>query len=164
MLKLDLQGAPYWIDIGEGVRLLVRPATTEMIVEMHTELAPTPDADPGEFDPAELGRDAAVALAKFLAHRAIVGWEGVGDVEGNAVDPSPEYIDALMDVFEIWASFQEQYVLPALGRDAEKNVFAPSPSTISTGARPTAPTAPKTAPARTKSTNRKASKGSPSGT
>jgi hypothetical protein len=91
----------------------------------------------------------ALAMAKAVARRAVLDWEGVGDDAGNIVQVSPEGIDALLEIWPVFEAFQTQYVAKGLILDAEKNVSAPSPNGPSAGvtatARPVrgaAPTAP----------------------
>ena len=40
-----------------------------------------------------------MVFAKALARRAVLAWEGVGDADGKPIDPSPEAIDALLDIW-----------------------------------------------------------------
>ena len=77
-------------------------------------------------------------LAKAVARRAVLDWEGVGDEAGDAVPVSPEGIDALLEIWPVFEAFQTQYVANGLILDAEKNVSAPSPNGPSAGATATA--------------------------
>ena len=54
--------------------------------------------------------DRAVAFAKALARRAVLAWEGIGEADGKPIDPSPEAIDALLDIWPIFEAFQLSYV------------------------------------------------------
>jgi hypothetical protein len=80
----------------------------------------------------------AVAFAKALARRAVLAWEGIGDADGNPIEPSPEAIDALLDVWPVFEAFQTSYVARGLILDAEKNVSAPLLNGTSAGASATA--------------------------
>jgi hypothetical protein len=80
----------------------------------------------------------AVAFAKALARRAVLGWEGIGDADGNPIAPSPDAIDTLLDIWPIFEAFQLTYVSKGLLLDQEKNVSALSPSGPSAGASDTA--------------------------
>ena len=91
----------------------------------------------------------ALTMAKAVARRAVLDWEGVGDDTGNAVLVSPEGIDALLEIWPVFEAFQTQYVARGLILDAEKNVSALLPIGPSAGAsgtarlaRGAAPTAP----------------------
>ena len=80
-------------------------------------------------------------MAKAVARRAVLDWEGVGDVAGDAVSVSPEGIDALLEIWPVFEAFQTQYVAKGLILDAEKNVSAPLPNGPSAGATGIAPPA-----------------------
>jgi hypothetical protein len=80
----------------------------------------------------------ALAMAKAVARRAVLEWEGVGDDAGDAVPVSPEGIDALLEIWPVFEAFQTQYVAKGLILDAEKNVSAPLPNGPSAGATATA--------------------------
>ena len=80
----------------------------------------------------------AVAFAKALARRAVLAWEGIGDADGNPSEPSPEAIDALLDIWPIFEAFQLTYVSKGLLLEQEKNASALSPTGPSVGATDTA--------------------------
>lgn len=132
MLTLDLTNAPQWCDLIPGVRVRLRPLTTALMVSAR--------GDPAIADPPEgaATEEAALAMAKALARRAIIDWEGIGDADGNPIDPSPEAIDALLDLWPAFEAFQTLYVAKALLLDAEKNGSAPLPNGPSAGAKATA--------------------------
>ena len=58
--------------------------------------------------------------------------------DGNPIDPSPEAIDALLDIWPIFEAFQLTYVSKGLLLEQEKNVSAPLPNGPSAGASDTA--------------------------
>ncbi|WP_135451184.1 hypothetical protein [Tabrizicola caldifontis] len=144
MLTLDLTNAPQWCDLIPGVRVRLRPLTTALMVSAR--------GDPAIADLPEgaATEEAALAMARALARRAILEWEGIGDADGNPIEPSPEAIDALLDIWPAFEAFQTSYIAKALLLDAEKNVSAPLPTGPSAGAKATAqpaarpvPTAPR---------------------
>ena len=141
MLTLDLTNAPRWHDLAPGVRVHLRPLTTALMVATRSD--PVVEAVPEEASDEER----AVAFAKALARRAVLAWEGIGDAEGNPIDPSPEAIDALLDVWPIFEAFQLTYVSKGLLLEQEKNASAPSQPGSGAGARSTA--GPATGRART---------------
>jgi hypothetical protein len=143
MLTLDLTNAPRWHDLAPGVRVQLRPLTTALMLMVATRSDPAAEAVPEDASDEER----AVAFAKALARRAVLAWEGIGDADGNAIDPSPEAIDALLDVWRIFEAFQLTYVSKGLLLEQEKNVSALSPNGPSAGATATAKPARK--PART---------------
>lgn len=132
MLTLDLTNAPQWCDLIPGVRVKLRPLTTALMVSARS--------DPAIVNLLEgaAPEEAALAMAKALARRAIIGWEGIGDAEGTPIEPSPEAIDAFLDLWPAFEAFQTLYVAKALLLDAEKNGSAPLPTGPSAGAKATA--------------------------
>ena len=141
MLILDLTNDPRWLDLLPGVRLKLRPLTTALMVSARAD--PTVEAMPPEATTEEL----ALAMAKAVARRAVLDWEGVGDAEGNPVCVSPEGIDALLEIWPAFEAFQAAYVAKGLLLEQEKNASAPLPTGPTAGAKATARRARK--PART---------------
>jgi len=132
MLTLDLSNEPRWHELAPGVRVQLRPLTTALMVATRSD--PAVEAVPDEASDEER----AVAFAKALARRAVLAWDGIGDADGNPIDPSPEAIDALLDVWPIFEAFQLAYVSRGLLLEQEKNASAPLPSGPSAGASDTA--------------------------
>ena len=143
MIRLNLTATPQWLDLAPGLRLLVGPLTTALMVSARA------DAAIESLPEGASQEDLALAMAKSVARRAVLDWEGVGDDAGNILPVTPEGIDALLEIWPVFEAFQTQFVAKGLILDAEKNVSAPSltgPSAGVTGiARPAklpAPTAP----------------------
>jgi hypothetical protein len=143
MIRLNLTAAPAWLTLAPGLRLQVAPLTTALMVSARAD--PAIEALPDAATQEEL----ALAMAKAVARRAVLDWEGVGDDAGNIVPVSPEGIDALLEIWPVFEAFQTQYVAKGLILGAEKNVSAPLPTGPSAGAtgiarpaRGAAPTAP----------------------
>ena len=153
MLRLDMTRKPAWNEMPGGVRLKLLPITTALMAEARRDpdVVAALETMPDEGDDAETSRatDEAVAIpfAVALARLAIVAWEGVGDAKGNPVEPGPETIPALMDIWPIFEAFQTRYVQKGLLLEQEKNVSAPSQPGSGAGARTTA--GPATGRART---------------
>ena len=122
MIRLNLTATPEWLDLAPGLRLLVGPLTTALMVSAR--------ADPAiEALPEGASQEAlALAMAKAVARRAVLDWQGVGDDAGNIVPVSPEGIDALLEIWPVFEAFQTTYVAKGLILDAEKNVSAPLPT------------------------------------
>ena len=89
---------------------------------MATRNDPAVEAVPEEASDEER----AVAFAKALARRAVLGWEGIGDADGKPFDPSPEAIDALLDVWPIFEALQLTYVSRGLLLEQEKSALSPN--------------------------------------
>jgi hypothetical protein len=141
MIRLNLTATPDWLDLAPGLRLLVAPLTTALMVSARAD--PAIEAMPETATTEEL----ALAMAKAVGRRAVLDWEGVGDDAGDVIPVSPEGVDALLEIWPVFEAFQTQYVARGLILDAEKNVSAPLPSGPSAGAIVTVPLAQK--PART---------------
>ena len=159
MLTLDLTNDPRWVELAPGVRVQLRPLTTALMVATRKDPAvaalPEPAFEAVEPLPAEelampvpssaslaaedvSEEERALIFAKALARRAILAWDGVGNADGNAVDPSPDHIDALLDIWPIFEAFQLRYVSKGLLLEQEKNASAPLPTGSSAGASDTA--------------------------
>jgi hypothetical protein len=128
MIRLNLTATPEWLSLAPGLRLLVAPLTTALMVSARAD--PSIESLPDDASQEDL----ALAMAKSVARRAVLDWEGVGDDAGNIVPVSPEGIDALLEIWPVFEAFQTQYVARGLILDAEKNVSAPLPTGPSAGA------------------------------
>ena len=117
MIRLDLKREPYWLDLGHGVRLHVRPCTTALVMAARAAVARGADARPDETAAGTL----TAAFVKTLARLAVDAWEGVGDAEGKPTAVTLEGIEALMDLWPIADAFERQYLGPALLLEEEKN-------------------------------------------
>jgi len=133
MIRLNLTAAPQWLNLAPGLRLLVGPLTTALMVSARADTAI--EALPDTASTEEL----ALAMAKAAARRSILDWEGVGDEDGNVVAVTPEGVDALLEIWPVFEAFQTSYVAKGLILDAEKNVSALSPSGPSAAATGIAP-------------------------
>ena len=140
MIRLNMTATPEWLALAPGLRLLVGPLTTALMVSARAD--PVLEALPDGASQEEL----ALAMAKAVARRAVLDWEGVGDDAGNLLPISPEGIDVLLEIWPVFEAFQTQYVAKGLILDAEKNVSAPLPNGPSAGATATARPAPGAAP------------------
>ena len=141
MIRLNLTASPSWLTLAPGLRLHVAPLTTALMVSARADAAIEALSDTATQE------EMALAMAKAVARRAVLDWEGVGDDAGDAVPVSPEGVDALLEIWPVFEAFQTQYVAKGLILDAEKNVSAPSPTGPSAGATGIAP--PAQGPART---------------
>lgn len=112
MIRLDLKREPYWLDLAHGVRLHVRPITTAFVMAARVQAMKDAEDD---------AATRSAALLKNLAQLAVIGWEGVGDTDGNPAPVSPEAIAALLDLWPIADAFERLYLGPALVLEQEKN-------------------------------------------
>ena len=132
MLRLNPVAEPYWLDLAPGVRVLVDPCSSAIMVAARSSA----EVEAVALDGSE--HEQALVFAKAIARIAIRAWEGVGDIDGNPVEPSPALIVALLDLYPIFERFQVDYVGRGLMLEAEKNALSPAPSGTSAGARPIA--------------------------
>lgn len=162
MLKLNIRNEPRWLDCGHGVRLHLKPATSSLMAEARRDpavraLLPAGDGDDAlpELDPGT-NEALGVALAQAVARRCVIGWDGIGDEDGVAIKaPTPEGVDALIEVPGIFEVFQSRFLAPAMLLVVEKNGSAPSPTGTSAVARSTArPARSPATPARKPKTRR----------
>ena len=132
MIRINLSPEPQWLDISHGVRLLLLPLTTALMVATRSD----PAVQALEADASNDTRAAVFAAA--LARRAVIDWDGVGDADGTIIEVSPAGIDALLSLWPIFKAFNLHYVSLGMLLDAEKNGSAPSPTGTSAGATATA--------------------------
>jgi hypothetical protein len=128
MIRLNLTTTPEWLALAPGLRLQIAPLTTALMVSARADPAIEALAEGASQETL------ALAMAKAIARRAVLDWEGVGDDAGNIVPVTHEGIDALLEIWPIFEAFQTQYVAKGLMLDAEKNVSAPLPNGASAGA------------------------------
>ena len=119
MLRLNLSNEPRWLDLGHGVRLLVEPLTTAIMLAARSD--PTIVAAAGDAETGTSNDDLARIVAKAVARIVVKDWEGVGDEDGKPLPLTAEGIDALLELWPIFEAFQTNYIAGALILDAEKN-------------------------------------------
>lgn len=116
LLKLTVDREPFWLDLVPGVRVQFRPISVAAIL-----LARTAAADVLRAGGDDIMVKAGIAFTRSLAHSGIAAWEGIGDADGNPVEPSKETIDAALELWPVFDAIDRLYVGPALIQDAEKN-------------------------------------------
>jgi len=175
MLTLKIPKENYWLELGLGVRVKVRPCTSPIFYAarayMNSRLAvmgeeyrkrkdigASLDDLPNVEDQTIREALAEEYLARGLARTAIVEWEGILEADGSDPAPvTPEKIDELMSGFwSIATSFSQQYTGVRELIDAEKKDLSAAPNGISETAQVTAQAAPR--PARTAHTRKRRSK------
>ena len=120
MLQLNLSTEPRWLDLGHGVRLLVEPLTTAIMLAARSD--PTIVAAAAvEGDASHSNDDLARIVAKAVARIVVKDWDGVCDEEGEPLPLTPDGMDALLELWPIFEAFQTKYIAGALILDAEKN-------------------------------------------
>ena len=121
MLRLNLSTEPRWLDLGHGVRLLVDPLTTAIMLAARSDPAIVAAAEDAQADSSASNDDLARIVAKAVARIVVKDWEGVGDEDGKPLPLTPAGIDALLELWPIFEAFQTKYIAGALILDAEKN-------------------------------------------
>ena len=119
MLRLNLSTEPRWLDLGHGVRLLVEPLTTAIMLAARSD--PTIIAAASDAETSASNDDLARIVAKAVARIVVKDWEGVGDEDGKPMPLTSEGIGALLELWPIFEAFQTKYIAGALILDAEKN-------------------------------------------
>src|SRR5512147_1926745 len=109
MLKLAFNREPFWLDLAAGVRVRFKPITVAAILVARQAAAEVLKAE-GEDTTTMAG----LAFTRSVARAGILEWEGVGDAEGEPVDPSSDNIDAFLDLWPIFDAIDRLYVAPAL--------------------------------------------------
>ena len=121
MLRLNLSTEPRWLDLGHGVRLLVDPLTTAIMLAARSDPAIVAAAEDAQTDSSASNDDLARIVAKAVARIVVKDWDGVGDEDDQPLTLTPEGIDALLELWPIFEAFQTKYIAGALILDAEKN-------------------------------------------
>lgn len=122
MLRLNLSNEPQWLDLGHGVRLLVEPLTTAVMLAARSDPAILNATENLQGSSGANNDDLALVVAKAVARIVVKDWEGVGDAEGKPLSVTSDGIDGLLEIWPIFEAFQTRYIAGALILDAEKNV------------------------------------------
>ncbi len=109
MITLNLKREPYWLDLVDGVRLFVKPASSALIMAARISAL------------LVSGPERGAELLKRLAVAAILDWEGVGNEAGDKAEPTPERVEALLELYPVAEAFERLYLLPAMLLETEKN-------------------------------------------
>jgi len=116
MIRLNLKTKPYWMDLGHGVRVKVRPLTPGLFsasqLHAHSEVQKlsaewdeknTHKDDPSGPDMSDDNIRAGLIsehMATFLAVNSIIEWQGVMNAKGDEQAPvCRETIFALLQIF-----------------------------------------------------------------
>ena len=84
MLRLNLSTEPRWLDLGHGVRLLVEPLTTAIMLAARSD--PTIAGAAADAEISASNDDLARIVAKAVARIVVKDWEGIGDEDGNPLE------------------------------------------------------------------------------
>lgn len=172
MIRLKIQKEPYWLELGYGVKVKVKPCTSAVFYEakayMNSKLAELAKVYKANKDAGITNETASdienpvkrEALAdRFLliglGIAGILEWDGVMEADEDKSAPlTKNKIDELFSNF--WAvaeNFRSQYCGLREVLEAEKNVSTPAPDGISAMGEATAEDAEKMAKPSARSTN-----------
>lgn len=147
MIRLNATNQPKTIDLGFGVEVTVNPLTSAVFAAARTDPSVPLLANPDNPEAGgEVREVVTVALVKAIAVRTITAWDGVGDADGNPVDPSPEWVGMLLDQWGLYEAFNAKFVAPFLLMRQEGNGSAPLPNGILARAQDIVTDAAKSAP------------------
>lgn len=157
MIRLTLPEEPYWIELGDGAAVRVRPCDTRIYttaraaarLEASRALAAIEDVERhgGSVagldlaDQAEIEGLSQMVFVQALARSAIVDWRGVLDENDAPLDVTPEAAARLMRFHDIAERFLDEYGAPYEARFSEGNASGPSAAGISAEGPTTAPDA-----------------------
>jgi hypothetical protein len=148
MIRLNPTKDTQTIDLGFGVEVTVRPLTSAIFADARVD-PDVPKLRADSDDGSGIGESkevVTVALVKAIARRTITAWDGIGDPDGNPVDPSPAWIGLLLDQWALYEAFNAKFVGKFLLLRDEGNGFAPLPNGTSGGAQAIATDATNNAP------------------
>lgn len=147
MLRLTLLQTPYWMDLGGGVRLKVRPLTFAVLAAAQSKayrlavesgVAAALVAEIGGDVPGLLDLDdqdarnglCRLLMLQSLAVFAVIEWEGVGNEDGTAAAPVTEaWVKALILGHPLLAEkFEKSYTAGVSETVTEGNVCGIAPS------------------------------------
>ncbi len=130
MLRIERTRTPETIDLGDGAALHLRQPDVADIVIARTAAADT------LLDLEDDDRGAAfrATFARKLLSRCLTSWEGIGDADGNAIEPSPDAVESLLAIPRVFDLVETKLVLPIFLRSEEKNASSPSLNGTSPGA------------------------------
>jgi hypothetical protein len=132
MISLKIPEEPYRIELAPGLAVTVKPLTTfgyelalararQTLEQVETGVAVLTTAGflpRREIDLEDDLQRAAMfqeLFVKALAREAIITWEGVVDSDtGEALDPTPERIEAMVETSPVGRWFFEKYTAPQM--------------------------------------------------
>lgn len=158
MIRLAQPTAPYWIDLGAGCRVKVRPPTTALmetargaarrkLEELRGAAAEVAgagasiDGMPDLSDPDVFNGEFASRLAETMARFAVVEWEGFLLPDMTPAPLTADNLAKAMRIDAIGRTFVGLYMTSIEDLAAEGNASAPAPNGSSAAGANTAPAA-----------------------
>ena len=144
MFRLTPPPEPRWVDLPQGVRVQVRPVSlaqqaameshaARRLAELRQQIAErdkigAPRDGLPDLDDADISRGLATAyVAEGFAKACIMGWEGVGDAEGNPAPCTAANLAAFA-ASDLARAFLDALLAPNTALVAEGNASAPGPA------------------------------------
>ena len=127
---LTLQGGePVVVDLGEGAAIELAPPSPRIVAAGRQASRRALDDD-ADLSPSM----AMIAFSEGVLMAAITGWTGIGNNAGEALECTAETKRLALSDITIFDRLDEEYVIPMMARETEKNGSAASSDGISTEA------------------------------
>lgn len=158
MIRLAQPSEPYWLDLGAGCRLKVRPPTTALmetargatrrkLEDLRGAAAEVAGAGasvtgmPDLADPDVFAGEFSARLAETMARFAVVEWEGFLLADGTPAPLTADNLQMAMKIDAVGRTFVGLYLSSLDDLAAEGNASAPAPNGSSAAGATTAPAA-----------------------
>ena len=158
MIRLAQPTEPYWLDLGSGVRLQVKPPTTALmetarvatrrrLEELRAAAAEVAGAGasvtglPDLSNPDVFAGEFSARLSETMANFAVVAWDGFLMPDGTVAPLTPENLRLAMSIDAVGRSFIGLYLTSLEELISEGNGSAPAPNGSSAAGATTAPAA-----------------------
>lgn len=145
MIRLAQPTEPYWIDLGAGCRLKVRPPTTALmetartvtrrrLEELRAAAGEVAGAGasvtglPDLSDPDVFAGEFSARLSETMARFAVVDWEGFLLPDGTPAPLTAENLRLAMQIDAVGRTFVGLYLTSLEELAAEGNASAPAPN------------------------------------
>lgn len=116
MFKLNIEKESYWIDLPLGVRFHVKPAKPAIMVGARYK---TSSNLTGEDDFGSITSNLVASIGEL----SVIGWEGVGDADGKALECTPENVRLVLESsWQMAEAFDKTYLSKFFEIENEKNV------------------------------------------
>lgn len=117
---------PFWLTVDKGVELYLKPENPSLMATIGRNAANRVLAAGGDRD------EASQAFTVAVARWAALDWKGVGSAKDKTDTPLPFSADGVEALLKqnarAFAELDNEYVLPAILQDEEKNGSSASPT------------------------------------
>jgi hypothetical protein len=158
VIRLNFPTAPYWLELGSGIRLLVNPPTTVLMAtaraSARTQLeelraaqqqllsvGATVEGLPDLNDPNVVQGHLEALTTQAFARYAIADWQGVLEADGTPAPVTAANIAKLMNIGAVAQAFVALYLVSVHDLENEGNGSAPASNGTSAAGANTATTA-----------------------